>query len=146
MDHSLWWYVGAMVLGIVEVFTLDLTFAMLAGGAIAGGTAALVGLPWWACLLIACAVSALLLFSLRPYLLRSLRSRGAVIETNAAALAGSGARTLDEITEFAGRVKLAGEVWSARTRDDAPVIPEGAEVTVIEIRGATAIVAPEEEK
>src|SRR5690554_2001934 len=134
-----------MVLGIVEVFTLDLTFAMLAGGAIAGGTAALLGLPWWACVIIACAVSALLLFSLRPFLLKSIRARGSVIETNAAALAGAAARTLDEITEFAGRVKLAGEVWSARTRDDAPAIPEGAEVVVLEIRGATAIVAPEKE-
>lgn len=144
--ESLWWFVGAMVLGIVEVFTLDLTFAMLAGGAIAGGAAALLGLPWWVCVIIACAVAALLLFSLRPYLLKSIRARGAVIETNAAALAGAAARTLDEITEFAGRVKLAGEVWSARTQDDAPRIPEGSEVVVLEIRGATAIVAPEEEK
>ncbi|MDN4479362.1 NfeD family protein [Demequina muriae] len=140
---SLWWFVGAMVLGIVEVFTLDLTFAMLAGGAIAGGAAALLGLPWWVCVIIACAVAALLLFSLRPYLLKSIRAKGAVIETNAAALAGAAARSLDEITEFAGRVKLAGEVWSARTQDDAPAIPEGAEVVVLEIRGATAIVAPE---
>ncbi|WP_152650280.1 NfeD family protein [Demequina aestuarii] len=140
---SLWWFVGAMVLGIVEVFTLDLTFAMLAGGAIAGGAAALLGLPWWVCVIIACAVSAMLLFSLRPYLLKSIRAKGAVIETNAAALAGAAARSLDEITEFAGRVKLAGEVWSARTQDDAPAIPEGAEVVVLEIRGATAIVAPE---
>ena len=92
---SLWWFVGAMVLGIVEVFTLDLTFAMLAGGAIAGGAAALLGLPWWVCVIIACAVSAMLLFSLRPYLLKSIRAKGAVIETNAAALAGAAARSLD---------------------------------------------------
>lgn len=143
--ESLFWFVGAMVLGIVEVFTLDLTFAMLAGGAIAGGAAALLGLPWWVCVIIACAVAALLLFSLRPFLLHSIRAKGAVIETNAAALAGLAGRTLDEITEFAGRIKLAGEVWSARTQDDAPAIPEGAEVVVLEIRGATAIVAPEKE-
>lgn len=143
---ALWWFVGAMVIGIVEVFTLDLTFAMLAGGAIAGGAAALLGLPWWVCVIIACVVSGMLLFTLRPYLLKSLRAKGELIETNAAALAGAAARSLDDITEFAGRVKLAGEVWSARTRDDAPVIPEGSEVVVLEIRGATAIVAPEEGK
>lgn len=143
---SLWWFVGAMVLGIIEVFTLDLTFAMLAGGLIAGGAAALLGAPWWLCVIIACAVSALLLFSLRPYLLKSIRARGSVIETNAAALTGATGRSLDQITEYAGRVKLAGEVWSARTQDDAPVIPDGVEVVVLEIRGATAVVAPEEEK
>ena len=143
---SLWWFVGAMALGIVEVFTLDLTFAMLAGGAIAGGVAALLGLPWWVCVIIACAVAALLLFALRPYLLKSIRRRSDLIETNTAALVGAEARTLDEVTEIAGRVKLNGEVWSARTQDDAPVIPEGAEVVVIEIRGATAIVAAQKEE
>lgn len=140
---SLWWFVGAMALGIVEVFTLDLTFAMLAGGAIAGGTAALLGAPWWLCLLIACVVAALLLFALRPYLLKSIRARGELVETNTAALVGAEARTLDAVTEIAGRIKLNGEVWSARTPDDAPAIEEGTEVTVLEIRGATAIVAPE---
>lgn len=140
---SLWWFVGAMALGIVEVFTLDLTFAMLAGGALAGGAAALLGLPWWVCVIIACAVAALLLFTLRPYLLKSIRAKGELIETNTAALVGVAGRTLDSVTEFAGRVKLGGEVWSARTRDDAPAIDEGTEVTVLEIRGATAIVAPQ---
>ncbi|WP_084103991.1 NfeD family protein [Demequina sp. NBRC 110056] len=142
---SLWWFVGAMALGIVEVFTLDLTFAMLAGGALAGGAAALLGLPWWVCVIIACAVAALLLFTLRPWLLKSIRAKGELIETNTAALVGGIARTLDLVSETAGRVKLNGEVWSARTPDDAPVIEEGTEVTVLEIRGATAIVAPEKE-
>ncbi|WP_084078652.1 NfeD family protein [Demequina sp. NBRC 110057] len=139
----MWWFIGAMALGIVEVFTLDLTFAMLAGGALAGGAASLLGAPLWLCIVIACLVAALLLFTLRPYLLKSLRARGELIETNAVALIGAGARTLDEVTETRGRVKLSGEVWSARTQDDAPAIPEGSEVTVVAIRGATAIVAPE---
>lgn len=143
---SLWWFVGAMTLGIVEIFTLDLTFAMLAGGAIAGGTAALLGAPWWLCVIVACVVAALLLFTLRPYLLRSIRKRGELIETNVVALVGRAARTLSVVSEHAGRVKLNGEVWSARTQDDAPDIPEGADVVVVKIRGATAIVAPEEEK
>lgn len=144
--ESLWWFVGAMALGIVEVFTLDLTFAMLAGGAIAGGTAALLGAPWWLCLIVACAVASLLILALRPYLLHSIRSRAELIETNVVALVGRLARTLSDVTEHAGRVKLNGEVWSARTQIDAAAIPEGAEVVVLEIRGATAIVSPEQEK
>ncbi len=144
--ESLWWFVGAMALGIVEIFTLDLTFAMLAGGAVAGGTAALLGAPWWLCLIIACVVASLLVFALRPYLLHSIRSRTELIETNVVALVGRLARTLSNVTEHAGRVKLNGEVWSARTQIDAVAIPEGAEVVVLEIRGATAIVSPEKEK
>ena len=141
--QSLWWFGGARGLGIIEIFTLDLTFAMLAGGALAAGGVALLGAPIWLCILVFCVVSALLIFALRPYLLRAMRKRGEVIETNTAALVGKEARTVAEVTEVSGRVKLAGEVWSARTEDDAPAIPEGAEVVVLAIKGAMAIVAPE---
>ncbi len=40
-------------------------------------------------------------------------------------------------------MKHAGEVWSSRTRYDAPVVTEGVEAVVLEIKGATAIVAAE---
>ncbi|WP_296664804.1 NfeD family protein [Demequina sp.] len=139
------WFIGAMVLGIAEVFTLDLTFAMLAAGALAGGVAALLGAPWWLAVIVFCAVSATMLLGLRPFLLRRMRAHGPLIETNTAALVGRSARSLDEVTETAGRVKLNGEVWTARTEDDAPPIREGIDVTVVRIKGATAIVAPEEE-
>jgi membrane protein implicated in regulation of membrane protease activity len=141
--QSIWWFVAAMLLGVIEIFTLDLMLVMLAGGALAAGVAALVGAPLWASIVVFCVVSALLLFALRPYLLKALRSRGEVIETNAAALVGRGARAIDDISETAGRVKLAGEVWTARIAGDAEVIPEGSSVTVVAIKGATAIVAPE---
>ncbi|MDN4484363.1 NfeD family protein [Demequina lignilytica] len=142
----LYWFIGAMVLGAVEIFTLDLTFAMLAGGAIAGGVVALLGGPWWLAMFVAIGVSALLLFGLRPFLLRSLRLKGeAEPQTNAKALVGRAARTIDSVSESGGRVKLNGEVWSARTEEDAPSIPEGTEVRVVRIEGATAIVEPESE-
>lgn len=142
---SLWWFIAAIVLGIIEIFTLDLVFAMLAAGALAGGAAALLGAPFWLCMVIACVVAALMILTLRPWLLKSIRARSVVVETNSAALAGEEARTLDAVTEFKGRIKLNGEVWSARTRDDAPPIAEGTDVTVIEIKGATAIVEPEKQ-
>lgn len=142
----LYWFGGAMLLGIVEIFTLDLTFAMLAGGALAGGGAALLGAPWWLATLVAIAVSGILLLGLRPFLLRTLRAKGeAEPLTNVRALVGRQARALDEVTETRGRVKLNGEVWSARTEDDAPTIPEGAEVRVVRIEGANAIVAQDKE-
>jgi len=142
----LWWFIGAMVLGAVELFTLDLLFAMLAGGALAGGIAALLGAPWWLSTMIALLVATALIGLLRPFLLRSLRARGeGEAQTNTAALVGRQARAIDEVTETRGRVKLNGEVWSARVEDDAPAIPSGVEVRVLRIDGATAIVAPEEE-
>lgn len=139
----LWWFVGAMVFGIIEIFTLDLTFAMLAGGALAAGGVSLLGAPWWLSAIVFAVVSALLFVLLRPYLVTVLRKRSPMVQMNSDALVGRTARTLDEVTDKNGRVKLNGEVWSARTQDDAAVIPEGTEVTVVTINGATAIVAPE---
>lgn len=145
--ESMWWFIAAVALGAVEIFTLDLTFLMLAGGALAGGVVVLAGGPVWLAFLVAVVVSAALMLALRPWLLRNLRKRGAaLVETNVAALVGAKARTIDEVTEIAGRVKLNGEVWSARVPDDGLPIPEGAEVIVRKIVGATAIVVPEGEQ
>jgi membrane protein implicated in regulation of membrane protease activity len=138
MDPSLWWFVGAMLLGIAEIFTLDLTFAMLAGGALAAGIVALLGAPLWASIATFAIVSALLLFVLRPALMRHFKS--APVSTGTAALVGRTAVAIDEVTTRAGRVKLNGEVWSARTREG--VVAEESYATVVEIKGAMAIVEP----
>jgi membrane protein implicated in regulation of membrane protease activity len=39
-----------------------------------------------------------------------------------------------------GCVRVANELWSARTQDGAAPIAVGVEVTVVDLRGATAIV------
>jgi len=140
VNPSLWWFVGAMLLGILEIFTLDLTFAMLAGGALAAGIVALLGAPLWASIATFGIVSALLLFVLRPALMRHFKSSASV--TGTAALVGRVAIAIDEVTTRDGRIKLNGEVWSARTREG--VVPEDAYVTVVAIDGARAIVEPKE--
>ncbi len=49
----------------------------------------------------------------------------------------------DEISGLAaGRIKLAGEFWTAEPYDDTTSIPAGETVEVLEIRGATAVVHP----
>lgn len=140
--QSMWWFLGALLLGIAEVFTLDLTLAMCAGGAFAGGIVVLIGGPQWLAAVVAVVVAALLLFALRPWLLSALRARTPLVETNAAALVGKEAKTLSVVTAERGRVKLHGEVWTARVAEGADEIPEGTEVTVVRISGATALVKP----
>ena len=85
-------------------------------------------------------VSAALLLSLRPWLLRHLRHRVPLAETGAAAQIGRTAVVVDRVTELSGRIKLQGEIWSARTVDGSPELPIGAEVRVVRIDGATAVV------
>ncbi|HPV89999.1 MAG TPA: NfeD family protein, partial [Ornithinibacter sp.] len=50
---------------------------------------------------------------------------------------------LQAVTDSDGRIKLAGETWSARLAAGATsTVGPGEEVRVIAIHGATAIVAP----
>jgi membrane protein implicated in regulation of membrane protease activity len=137
----LWWLGGALLLGVAEMFTLDLIFLMLAGGALAGAAAAGLGAPLAVQIVVAAATALLLLFALRPFLLRRLRTRGDLVETNSAALVGRFAVVVAPTTVQGGRVKLAGEVWSARTADDGAAFATGTEVRVARIDGATAVVS-----
>ena len=135
----LWWLGAALLLGVVEMLSLDLVLIMFAGGALVAAGLAAAGLPLWVQIIGFGVTSTLLLLALRPWLLRSLRSRVPLEETNVHAHVGRIAVALDEVSERSGRVKLAGEVWTARTENDE-VYGEGAEVRVVRIAGATAVV------
>ncbi|WP_448629577.1 NfeD family protein [Cellulomonas soli] len=135
----LWWFGGAVLLAILEVLSVDLVFVMFAGGALAGAVAAWLGAELWVQLVVAAVTSVLLLGSLRPWLLRHLRGRMPLVETNAAALVGGSAVVLSTVSGDEGRIKLRGEVWSART-DPSDALPPGTDVTVTRIDGATAVV------
>ena len=137
----LWWIGGALVLGILEMLSLDLVLIMFAGGAVAGGIASALGAPIGIQILVAALTSVVLLAALRPWLLRRLKKRIPLEETNVAALVGRGAVVVSTVTLEGGRVKLNGEVWSART-SVAEAIPPGTQVRVGRIDGATAVVEP----
>ncbi|WP_146906360.1 NfeD family protein [Cellulomonas aerilata] len=136
----LWWLGAALLLIAIEVLTLDLVLLMFAGGAVAAGIANLLGASLPVQILVFAAVSVLLLVSLRPWLLRHLRTRVPLVETNAAAQVGRQAIVVQDVDVHGGRVKLSGEVWSARAAREGVVFPAGAELRVVRIDGATAVV------
>lgn len=137
-EWSLW--VGlALVFGIIETTTLDLLFLMLAGGALTGAVVAALGAPFLIQAIVAIVASAALLGVVRPVAKRHLRTPIAA-RTGVAALVGSKALVLEPVDAHNGRIKLAGEVWSARSFDDHQVIAVGRTVDVLEIKGATALV------
>ena len=57
-----------------------------------------------------------------------------------AALEGRPAVVTEQVDAHDGRVKIGGDVWSARTMDPTQVLEPGTHVTVVEIDGATAVV------
>jgi membrane protein implicated in regulation of membrane protease activity len=142
VDAWVWWVIVAVLLVLVEVTTLSLVFAMLAGGAlaaaivdVAGGGTNTVGLQIAAFV----AVSVALLGVVRPIARRHLR-HAPETRTGVAALVGSSAIVIERVDGQGGRIKLAGEVWSARSYDGLAVLEPGASVDVIQIEGATALV------
>jgi membrane protein implicated in regulation of membrane protease activity len=99
---------------------------------------AALGAPFLVQALAAIAVSVAMLGVVRPIAKRHLHQ--AISErTGVAALVGRRATVLERVDGNGGRVKLAGEVWSARSYDGS-VIEVGASVDVVEIQGATALV------
>ena len=133
------WVALAVGFGIVEMTTLDLVFLMVAAGAVAGGVVSLFGVPVVAQVLVALAVAMAMLFVVRPAALRHLRTPSEA-RTGVAALIGRQAVVLERVDTHGGRIKLAGEVWSARSFDPQHAIEPGRTVDVVQIEGATAVV------
>jgi membrane protein implicated in regulation of membrane protease activity len=133
------WLGLAVVLGIVEVTTLDLTFAMLAVGALAGAATGLFVDSLVIEALVAMAVAVAGLVVVRPVAMRHLRTPLA-IRTGTAALTGETGLVLEPVDAHGGRVKVKGEVWSARSFDPSASIEAGRSVEVVQIDGATVVV------
>jgi membrane protein implicated in regulation of membrane protease activity len=142
------WLVLVLVFVTIEMVTLELTFLMIALGSLGGLLAGLLGAPWWLQLVIAVVLALVLLFGIRPPLLRALkRGGGDPSKTNVDALLGLGGRVVRSIGANGGQVRLDnGETWTARLSPDVPPrdLQPGETVSVTEIDGATAVVVPSE--
>ncbi|GAB3601803.1 NfeD family protein [Microbacterium aureliae] len=148
LTQYLWilWLSLAFVFVIIELLSLEFTFLMLAAGTLVGGLGVnLLGGPWWLQIGAAAALSALLLFTIRPLLLRALRRSSAAVPMNVDALYGMGGRVMTAFVDGAGSVKLDnGETWTARLAPDGPDAAPGVgdRVRVRAVRGATVEVSP----
>ncbi len=139
VDAWVWWLIAAVGLGIPLVLTAMPEFGMFAVGALAGALTAWLGGGIVAQTLVFVAVSVALLLGLRPLVARS-RTQAPGHRSGVDALTGRQAVVLERVDGQGGRIKLAGEVWSARSLDDTAGFEVGARVDVVEIDGATAIV------
>ncbi len=134
------WVGAALVLGLVEVASLDLVFAMLTAGALAAALGAYLGVGFPVQVIVFVVTSALLLAVARPLALRKLKPAGPAQRTGTEAQVGRSAEVLDAVTARSGLVKLTGEQWSARTLDPVETFAVGEVVRVVQIDGATAVV------
>ncbi len=140
MDPWVFWLIAAVVFGVGEIATLGFFLAPFAGGALVAAVVAAIGagtaLSWVAFLV----VSVALLAALRP-IARRHRSQAPQLLTGTAALVGQMGTVVERVSINEGCVRIDGEVWTARPYDEDQVFEAGKRVQVLEIKGATALVA-----
>jgi membrane protein implicated in regulation of membrane protease activity len=133
------WIVVAAALAAGEIFTLGF---FLGPVALAAGLAAVIaavggGIVFQLVAFIAGSLASLLV--LRPIAVRHLKTPRA-LRTGTAALVGARGTVLERVDDLGGRVKIGGEVWTARAMFEGHVIEPGTRVEVAKIEGATALV------
>jgi membrane protein implicated in regulation of membrane protease activity len=142
MDAWALWLIAAVALAVAEVLNLGFFLFPFAIGAAGAALADLAGAPTPVAFVVFAVLAALSFGILRPIARRHVRMPPA-IRTGTAALIGRQATVVERIAndEGKGSVRIDGEVWTARSFDDDRIIEPGTRVEVIEIRGATALVA-----
>jgi membrane protein implicated in regulation of membrane protease activity len=134
------WMIAAAGLAAGEIFTLGFFLGPIALAAVLAAIVAALGgsAAFQFAAFIVGALASLAI--VRPIVQRHIRTP-AQLRTGTAALVGANAVVLERVDGDGGRVRIGGEVWSARAYDDMQVIEPGARVEVLEIRGATALVS-----
>jgi membrane protein implicated in regulation of membrane protease activity len=131
----------AVGLAVGEVLTPGLFF--LGPVALAAGAAAVADLLGAGAIgslivFIVCSVASLAI--LRPVARRHIRLP-AISRTGTDALVGRKAVVTRQVDGAGGRIRVGGEEWSARSYLGDQVLVEGQTVDIVQIEGATALVA-----
>jgi membrane protein implicated in regulation of membrane protease activity len=135
------WLVAGLLLIAAEVLTSGFVLIMFGAGAlVAAGFAALGAGPLLDVAAFA-GTSVGLITVARPVLRRRLHT--AHVPTNVEALVGDKAIVVSTVDAHGGKIKLRGELWSARAFDETEVLQPGHAVRVMTISGATAVVMGE---
>lgn len=135
---ALFWLLGGIALIAAEMLSGDFFLLMVGVGGLAGaGAEAAFGNTILSCVVFGVVSIGLVTFA-RPWL--KVRLHPELVHTNTNALIGRKAVAVSSVDDQGGRVRLDGDVWSARSLDQSRPISPGDSVTVVEIAGATAVV------
>ena len=134
------WAIIAAALAAGEAATAAMVLGPLAVAAAAAAIVAAVGAGVLIQVLAFIGGSVAALLVLRPIARRHI-SMPPHLRSGSAALVGAPATVLERVDASGGRVKIGGEVWTARCYDEERVYEPGARVEVLKIDGATALVS-----
>lgn len=139
------WIWAAVIIAavVIEMMTTQLVCIWFAGGAVVGLIAHFLHAPLWLQVILAAAVTLILLIATRPFVRRFLEKQET--PTNADRVIGQTAVVTEDIDNVLekGRVSLLGNDWRARSADGAE-LAAGTCVTVERIEGVKLIVSAAE--
>jgi membrane protein implicated in regulation of membrane protease activity len=135
------WLVAGFALIAAEVLSGGFVLIMLGVGALVAAGFAALGVSIWLDVAAFAGTSVALTTLARPMLKRRLHT--AHVPTNVEALVGDKAIVVSTVDAHGGKIKLRGELWSARSFVETEVLEPGQAVTVMTISGATAVVLGE---
>lgn len=133
LTQNLWlfWTITASLLLALELTSGDFYLTCLALGALAAVLADACCLPFWCQLIVFAAVTAVSIFFLRPYLVRTIHRNADHRLSNTDALLGRTGRVTEAIpADGYGRVQIDGDYWKARS-EHAEAFAEGQTVRVV---------------
>ncbi len=146
MDHMAFvWLVLLVVLLLVEVMTLNLTTIWFAGGALIALILAFIGVPFNVQAISFVVVSLVVLFLLRPSVVK--RYNASLTKTNIGALIGAEVKITETVNndEMTGKAIVNGQEWTARAIEDDMIIEKDQKAKVIEIKGVKLILSNKKE-
>lgn len=141
MPAWLLWLIAAAGLGLAELLTLDLVLLMFAGAALLTVLAALIGAAVVVQLLTFAAAGAALLLVVRPVARRHLQLNAAEQRDGVEVFIGRIGTVTEQVDDRSGRIRIGGDEWTAVARTSLERFDVGAQVRVMAIEGATAVVS-----
>ena len=134
------WFTLMVVFIIMEASTVTMVSIWFVMGALAAMIVSLLGGALWLQVVLFLAVSALLLWCLRPVVKKHFTPK--LEKTNVDAVIGAVGRVTEQISnvDACGHVKLGAMEWAARSTDGT-TIEEGALVCVDRVEGVRVFVS-----
>ncbi|MBO5832705.1 MAG: NfeD family protein [Alistipes sp.] len=134
MDIWLYWVIAALLLFIIELFTVGFAVVCLSIGAGGGAIAAACDASLEMQFLTFAIISLIALAGVRPLLKRAFYRGGEKVATNASAMIGKRGVVCEEVDGDVegGRVMIEGVDWRAITAD-GKILSKGTKVEVVAI-------------
>lgn len=134
------WLIIMLLLVSAQVITGEMTFLLIATGALTAIIADALGAPLYVQFIIVTVISIASLFWLRSFDTKRKANDAGPSPWSVNRFVGRVGEVTEEVTSSEGRVRIGNEIWSARTYDPSP-IPVETPVVIQQIEGAIVWVA-----